>query len=137
MRISDWSSDVCSSDLSQGLGGQLTGFYNAAQDLAADPTSGLARDAFLASAGKVASQFRSLDQSFAGTRTGIRQDVDQTVARINQIARSPPNLNSSSRPTSRDTSQTPGPEDDRDVHLPDSAVVATRSSYSQVAGGQP
>src|SRR3546814_15522278 len=35
---------------SQGLGGQLTGFYNAAQALAADPTSGPARDAFLASA---------------------------------------------------------------------------------------
>src|SRR3546814_7977772 len=126
MRISDWSSDVCSSDLvnvsgvlraynsfltndartaagdyaraaarqgwldqiqsypnndSQGLGGQLTGFYNAAQDLAAAPTSGSARDAFLAPAGKVANQFRPLAPSFAGTRTGIRQDVDQPVAR--------------------------------------------------------
>src|SRR3546814_19516178 len=63
---------------SQGLGGQLTGSYNAAQDLAADPTSGSARDAFLASAGKVANQFRPLAQSFAGPRTGIRQAVDKT-----------------------------------------------------------
>src|SRR3546814_14723188 len=101
MRISDWSSDVCSSDLSQGLGGQLTGFYNAAQDLAADPTSGSARDAFLASAGQVANQFRSLAQSFAGTRTGIRPDVAPTVARINQIGRSLSSLTSSLRRTAR------------------------------------
>src|SRR3546814_12387399 len=67
---------------SHGLGGQLTGFYNAAQDLAADPTSGSARDAFLASAGKVANQFRSLAQPFAGTRTRIRQDVRSEERRV-------------------------------------------------------
>src|SRR3546814_15710736 len=65
---------------SQGLGGQLTGFYNAAQDLAADPTSGSARDAVLATAGKVDNQFRSLDQSFAGTAPGIQQDDQPTCA---------------------------------------------------------
>src|SRR3546814_2528651 len=86
---------------SQGLGGQLTGFYNAAQDLAADPTSGSARDDFLASAGKVANQFRSIAHSFAGTRTGIRQDVDQTVARINEIGRSLSSLNSRDRKSTR------------------------------------
>src|SRR3546814_14468842 len=125
MRISDWSSDVCSSDLSQGLGGQLTGFYNAAQDLAADPTSGSARDAFLASAGKVANQFRSLAQSFAGTRTGIRQDVDQTVARINEIGRSLSSLNSSlPRPAAG-----PRPEERR---LGKECVSTCRSRWSPV-----
>lgn len=99
---------------SQGLGGQLTGFYNAAQDLAADPTSGSARDAFLAAAGKVADQFRALAQSFQGTRTGIRQDVDQTVARVNEIGKSLASLNGSLRRTADGTSQQAGLEDDRD-----------------------
>src|SRR3546814_14729890 len=134
MRISDWSSDVCSSDLSQGLGGQLTGFYNAAQDLAADPTSGSARDAFLASAGKVANQFRSLAQSFAGTRTGIRQDVDQTVARINEIGRSLSSLNSSLRRTADGTSQNAGLEDDRDRLLQELAGLVKIDAEIRPAG---
>src|SRR3546814_14956364 len=43
MRISDWSSDVCSSDLSQSLGDDLRGVQGApvgAGDDAADPASG-------------------------------------------------------------------------------------------------
>lgn len=99
---------------SQGLGGQLTDFYNAAQDVATDPTSNSARDAFLASAGSVATQFQSLAQSFSSSRIGIKQDVDQTVARINEIAKSLSSLNSSLRRTADGTSQTAGLEDDRD-----------------------
>lgn len=98
----------------QGVSGQLTAFYNAAQDVAADPTSGSARDAFLASAGNVATQFRGLAQSFEATRSGIKEDVDQTITRINEIAKSLSNLNSSLRRTADGTSQSAGLQDDRD-----------------------
>lgn len=98
----------------QGVSGQLTAFYNAAQDVATDPTSPSARDAFLASAGNVAAQFRSLAQSFDSTRTGIKEDVDQTVTRINEIGKALADLNSSLRRTAGGTSQAAGLQDDRD-----------------------
>src|SRR3546814_17598300 len=92
----------------------MTAFYNAAQDVATDPTSGSARDAFLASAEGVASQFRSLAGSFDTTRIGIKQDVDQTVARVNEIGRSLSALNGSLRRSADGTSQSPGLQDASD-----------------------
>ena len=98
----------------QGVSGQLTAFYNAAQDVATDPTSPSARDAFLSSAGNVAAQFRSLAQSFDSTRTGIKEDVDQTVTRINEIGKALTDLNGSLRRSAGGTSQAAGLQDDRD-----------------------
>src|SRR3546814_4359750 len=69
----------------QGLSGRMTAFYNAAQDVATDPTSGSARDAFLASAEGVASQFRSLAGSFDTTRIGIKQDVDRSEENTSEL----------------------------------------------------
>lgn len=108
---------------SQGLSGQLTGFYNAAQDVATDPTSSSARDAFLASAGSVAVRFRNLAASFEATRTGIKQDVDSTVSRINEIAKSLSTLNSSIRRTGDGTSQAAGLLDERDRLLDELATL--------------
>ncbi len=112
----DWLTQIQSylNNDNQGVSGQLAAFYNAAQDVATDPTSGSARDAFLAVAGGVAAQFRSLAQSFEGTRTGIKQDIDQTTARINEIGKSLSDLNDSLRRTAEGTSQSAGLQDDRD-----------------------
>lgn len=99
---------------SQGLSGRLTSFYNTAQDVASDPTSLSARDAFLSAAGEVAAQFRSLAQSFDATRTGIKQDVDQTVDRINDLTSALSTLNSTIRRTADGTSASASLEDERD-----------------------
>lgn len=99
---------------SQGLSGRLTSFYNAAQDISTDPTSLSARDAFLSAAGEVAAQFRSLAQSFDATRTGIKQDVDQTVDRINDLTSALSTLNGTIRRTAGGTSASASLEDERD-----------------------
>src|SRR3546814_19915708 len=95
----------------------MTAFYNAAQDVATDPTSGSARDAFLASAEGVASQFRNLAGSFDATRIGIKQDVDQTVARVDELCRSLSTLNSSIKRSADGTSQSAALEDHSDRQL--------------------
>jgi flagellar hook-associated protein 1 FlgK len=99
---------------SQGLSGRLTAFYNAAQDVASDPTSLSARDAFLSAAGEVAAQFRSLAQSFDATRVGIKQDVDQTVDRINDLTSALSTLNGTIRRTAGGTSASASLADERD-----------------------
>ncbi len=99
---------------SQGLSGRLTSFYNTAQDVSSDPTSLSARDAFLSAAGEVAAQFRSLAQSFDATRTGIKQDVDQTVDRINDLTSALSTLNGTIRRTAGGTSASASLEDERD-----------------------
>lgn len=98
----------------QGLSGRLTSFYNAAQDIATDPTSLSARDAFLSAAGEVAAQFRGLAQSFDATRAGIKQDVDQTVDRINDLTSALSTLNGTIRRTAGGTSASASLEDERD-----------------------
>jgi flagellar hook-associated protein 1 len=99
---------------SQGLSGRLTSFYNTAQDVASDPTSLSARDAFLSAAGEVAAQFRSLAQAFDATRTGIKQDVDQTVDRVNDLTSALSTLNGTIRRTAGGTSASASLEDERD-----------------------
>lgn len=116
----------------QGLSGRLTAFFNAAQDVASDPTSLSARDTFLSSAGEVAAQFRSLAQSFDATRTGIKQDVDQTVDRINDLTSALSTLNGTIRRTAGGTSASASLEDERDRLLNELSTltkidVATRA----------
>ena len=108
---------------SQGLSGRLTAFYNAAQDVAADPTALSARDAFLSAAGEVAAQFRSLAQSFDATRVGIKQDVDQTVDRINDLTSALSTLNGTIRRTAAGTSSSASLEDERDRLLNELATL--------------
>ncbi|WBX82361.1 flagellar hook-associated protein FlgK [Sphingosinicella microcystinivorans] len=108
---------------SQGLSGRLTAFYNAAQDVAADPTALSARDAFLSAAGEVAAQFRSLAQSFDATRVGIKQDVDQTVDRINDLTSALSTLNGTIRRTAAGTSASASLADERDRLLNELATL--------------
>ncbi|MBB4632845.1 flagellar hook-associated protein FlgK [Sphingosinicella soli] len=118
----------------QGLSGRMTAFYNAAQDVAADPTSLSARDAFVAAAGEVAAQFRGLAQSFDNVRIGIKQDVDQTVGRINDITNSLSTLNASMRRTAAGTSQAASIADERDRLLNELASL-TRIDVTTRADG--
>lgn len=107
----------------QGLGGRLSAFYNAAQDIATDPTSTSARDAFLTSAKSVAAQFRNLALSFEATRVGIRQDVDKGVGRVNDIAAALSKLNSNIRSAPDGSSLGAGLMDERDRLLDELATL--------------
>ena len=73
------------------LGGQLTGFFNAAKGIAADPTAGAPRGVFLESASGVASAFgataRALDQITADLDTLTASAVDRANALAGGLAK--------------------------------------------------
>jgi len=120
-----WLSEIQSflNNDTQGLSGRMTAFYNAAQDVATDPTSTSARDAFLSAAGEVAAQFQNLASAFDATRTGIKDDVDQTVNSINDITAALSTLNGTLRRTAAGTSASASLEDERDRLLGELATL--------------
>ncbi len=120
-----WLSEIQSflNNGTQGVSGRMTAFYNAAQDVASDPTSISARDAFLSAAGEVAAQFRNLASAFDATRVGIKDDVDQAVNSINDITKAISTLNDTLRRTSPGTSASASLEDERDRLLGELATL--------------
>lgn len=120
---------------SQALGNQLTKFYNAAQDVASDPTSISARDAFLSAAGTVADKFRALAGNFTSTKTDIKDQATQTVSRINQIAGSLEKLNNQIRRSGLETSQSAGLQDERDKLLTELAQLTKIDVRNRTDGG--
>lgn len=107
----------------QGLSGRMTAFYNAAEDVATDPTSLSARDALLSAANDVAAQFQNLAAAFDATRTGIKADVDQTVNSINDITSALSTLNGTLRRTAAGTSASASLADERDRLLNELATL--------------
>ena len=99
------------------VGEGLTTFFNAAQDVAADPTASAARTAFLDAAGTGAQRFRTAAAGLAATRDGIRAETTAAVRRVNEITRSIATLNKQLLHVAADSSQSASLRDQRDSLL--------------------
>lgn len=69
-----------------GLGTALGSFWNAWQDLAADPTSTAARSVLVGQAGTLAQQFSSDASQLRGATDGADYQVGQQVSQVNTLA---------------------------------------------------
>jgi flagellar hook-associated protein 1 FlgK len=77
-----------------GLGTALNSFWNAWQDLAADPTSSAARSALVGQAGTLAQQFSSAAGQLKSLVDGVDSQVNQQVSQVNTLASRIASLNS-------------------------------------------
>ncbi|MHB8731707.1 MAG: flagellar hook-associated protein FlgK [bacterium] len=78
---------------SNGLSGLLTGFWNAWQQVANNPTDPGARQALVSQAQQVASKFQSIAQGVANLQAATAAAVTQQVAQVNSLAQQVASLN--------------------------------------------
>ncbi|MBL7188332.1 MAG: flagellar hook-associated protein FlgK [Phycisphaerae bacterium] len=71
---------------SSGLSEAIDEFFNALQDLAAHPSEAIWQNQAVASAGNMASQFRTLGEFLSTLQTQIELEADNTVEQINTLA---------------------------------------------------
>jgi flagellar hook-associated protein 1 FlgK len=77
----------------QGIGYQTTQFLNSWSDLASNPQDASARQVVLSQAGQLAAQFQNAGTQLDQLQAGVNQDLQTSVAQINQIAASIANVN--------------------------------------------
>lgn len=73
------------SDSSQGVGGALSAFFNSLSQLSTNPTDSNARQQVLTAANNLANQFHQAVSSLGTIRSGLDQQVPQTVDQINRL----------------------------------------------------
>lgn len=96
------------------VGDGLTRFFNAAQDVASDPTATAARTSLLSAAETVAQRFRTAAANLSATRDGIRTETSAAVTRVNEITRALASINKSLLHTKAESSQSGTLRDQRD-----------------------
>jgi len=82
-------------DPSAGLSPTLQSFFNATQDVAADPASVPSRQVLLGSAQSLATRFQELNQRFTEFRDGVNSQIVGSVTEINSLAQQIANLTQS------------------------------------------
>jgi len=80
-------------DPTVGVSPALQEFFKGVQNLAADPSSGAARQTVLESAQTLAGQFQGVDGRLDQLRQGVNQDVFASIDTINSVARQIAKLN--------------------------------------------
>ncbi|GAB3735821.1 flagellar hook-associated protein FlgK [Luteimonas pelagia] len=85
--------DALASDPATSMSGPWSAFFAAAQGVATDPTSGIARSQLLADAGQLAQRFRAQDAQLAGLDADVDRQLSSTVADANRLVREIANLN--------------------------------------------
>ena len=70
-------------DPSAGLSPSLSGFFQAVQDVAANPASIAGRQSMLSAAQALVAQFQALDQQFSQMRDGTNQQISAQITQIN------------------------------------------------------
>jgi len=73
-------------DTSSGLTPALHAFFNAVQDVAANPASVPSREAMLSNAEALTGRFQSMDHRFNEVRDGVNSQLTSTVDEINSLA---------------------------------------------------
>ncbi|SCZ85156.1 flagellar hook-associated protein FlgK [Nitrosomonas mobilis] len=74
-------------DTSSGLTPALHAFFNAVQDVAANPASVPSRQAMLSNAEALTGRFQSMDQRFSEVREGVNSQLTSSVDEINSLAK--------------------------------------------------
>ncbi|WP_019024589.1 MULTISPECIES: flagellar hook-associated protein FlgK [unclassified Thioalkalivibrio] len=80
-------------DEASGLAPVLQGFFDAASDVANDPTSNAARTVFLTEAESLAERFKAIDGRLEEQRRIVNGQIETSVKEINQLAESLAGLN--------------------------------------------
>lgn len=80
-------------DPSTGMSGAMQQFFDAADDVANDPTSIAARQSLITSGGVLANRFHSLDASLATMQKSINEQTQAIVNRINEYTAQIASLN--------------------------------------------
>ncbi len=80
-------------DPNTGLNGAMQQFFDAANDVANEPTSTAARQSLITSGNVLANRFHSLDASLATMQKSINDQIGQIVNRVNEYTRQIADLN--------------------------------------------
>lgn len=125
-----------------GLGTALNSFWNAWQDLAADPQSTAARSALVGQAGTLAQQFSSDAGQLQGVIDGADYQVGQQVSQVNTLASQIASLNAQIQRVSVTGDHPNDLQDQRDKLLdqlsqivPVTTVPQTDGTVSVLVGG--
>lgn len=78
--------DNLASNPNSGLTGSMSNFFDAAQTVASDPTSNVARQAMLSAGRNLSSRFNSLATAFNDMRVDTNREISATVTQINGLA---------------------------------------------------
>jgi len=81
------------SNTSQGIGADITAFFNKLNQLSTDPTSIPSRQAVLTAANNLANDFHSTVAQLASIQTNLNQTVVQSVSAINELTTQIASLN--------------------------------------------
>jgi flagellar hook-associated protein 1 len=73
-------------DPSSGLSPALQSFFSGVQDVAANPSSVPSRQSMISLGEALVSRFQAIDTRFAEIRSGVNNQVDDVVGRINMLA---------------------------------------------------
>jgi len=113
----DWLTRLQSTLTSAGLDQRLSGFYDAATDLAAGPSSTAARAIFLDRADQAASSFRALGEDLTRLSEDLKQAVSLTATEINSLTAALARTNEELRRTQSSTAPSLALLDERDQLL--------------------
>jgi len=115
------------SDSAQGLGADLTAFFNSLNSLSTDPTNLSQRQSVLTAANNLAGDFQSASQQLTGIQQNLNLNVSQAVSQINSLTSQIATLNAQVA-SLQQLGQDPGAiEDQRDVLIGQLAQIANIS----------
>ena len=124
---------VLSSGVSS-LNGQIGGFFNAAQDLAADPASTAARTIFLDRADQTAGAFRSTGGALANLAADLAAATAAQTAQVNDLTAGLARVNTQLRRTQPGGAAANGLLDSRDTLLADLSKLLRVTATEGVGG---
>jgi flagellar hook-associated protein 1 len=122
-------------DSGSGLSSSLDAFFNAANELANDPTSNAARQNFMSAGTNLAARVTSLDNKLRGMKTAGNADIVTLTERVNVLTSQVANLNNA---IARDESMNGRPANDlrdqRDVLVGEINKLVSVSQLEQSDG---
>src|SRR5580693_778566 len=74
------------SDPTQGIGANLSAFFNSISQLSTDPSNGAQREAVITAAQNLVTSFNQAAQSLGTIQSGLNQSVSSTVNQINSLS---------------------------------------------------
>ena len=122
------------SDPTQGIGADLTNFFNSISQLSTNPTSVPDRQAVLTAAQNLASDFNQTENNLDSIQSGLNQTVGQTVNQINSLTQQIAQLNSQVGQMQR-LGQDPGETEDQENELIDQLSQLTNVQEIQTENG--
>lgn len=123
------------SDPTQGIGADLTAFFNSLNQLSTDPSSVSQRQAVLTAAQNLAGTFQQTEQNLDTIQSGLNQSVADTVSQINNLTQQIAQLNGQVGEMQK-LGQEPGVLLDQETQLIDQLSQLTNVNVIQTEQGE-